>query len=378
MNTTNSEASNNEEEISDQSTPTPKPPFSSPCVVHSPMLFRGGGEQYAAELASALDAPLYTYRCTIDLEADCEIREFDHVGRLDRLMPKVPFNGLIFAYEYENFDVPKYHDAVITTGSTAKSVIHRPHQRRYHLLHTPPRWLYDRTHAEPTRSWPIKWLRRSFRSYLRVLDQSTISRIDDFVVNSETIGRRLETYYRRAPSAVIYPPVDVEKYEFQPGEGFLLYLGRLEPHKGVRDIIHAVNGTDYQLSIAGTGSLEEELRELSGNNVRLHGFVTEAEKRHLLATCDALVFNSDNEDFGIVPIEAMASGKPVVGVNEGFTSYQIKEGINGILFKRGPENLQHAITEMYRQEWDTTQIQHQAKEYDIESFRHKWQSLIQW
>lgn len=358
---------------------TPNPPFSDPCVVHDPITFRGGGEQYAARLANVLDAPLYTYRKdgSVSLDIEVDIREFGNASYLDQKLMQLPFRGLTRAIAYENFEVPKHHDVVITTGATSKAVIHRPYQRRYHLLHTPARWLFDLGPGQyKDDRWPVRWIKRGFQSVIRVHDQSTIPRIDDFVVNSEVIARRLQTYHRREETAVIYPPVDLSSYNHEPDEGFLLYLGRLEPHKRVGEIVDAVTGTEYDLRIAGAGSTEEELRERASDNVDFLGFVTEERKRELLARCDALLFNSEHEDFGIVPVEAMASGNPVVGVEEGFTKYQIEDGVNGVLFERGVENMRKAIERVYNQEWESKRIQISADRYGIERFENQWRSLV--
>lgn len=357
----------------------PSPPFSSPCVVHDPITFRGGGEQYAAELAAVLEAPLYTYEKADDvkLDVDVDIREFGDNRFLDRQLMRLPFRGITRAVAYENFQVPDHHDAVISTGAISKAVIHRPYQRRYHLLHTPARWLFDRGPGQYEDSnWPVKWVKQLFQSAMRIHDQSTIPRIDDFVVNSEVIGRRLQTYHRRGASAVVYPPIDLESYYHEEAGGFLLYLGRLEPHKRVGELVDAVSGTDYELYIAGTGSTEKDLRQRAGDNVSFLGFVSEERKRELLAQCDGLLFNSEHEDFGIVPVEALASGNPVVGVNEGFTKYQIDEGVNGVLFDRGVENVVDAIKQMYEQSWEAKQIQQTAERYGMDRFEKQWRGLV--
>lgn len=355
---------------------TPHPPFSNPCVIHDPLLFRGGGEQYAAELASVLDAPLYTYRAEINLEQDIEIKEFETGRAFDRIIESSPISGLAYAVAYENFRVPPSHDLVVTTGAAAKSVIHEPHQRRYHLLHSPQRWLFDRGHRRYEDAvGPIRWIKQAYQSYMRVHDQSTIARIDDFVVNSEVIARRLQTYHRRDPVGIIYPPVNTKQYFHNEDGGYLLFVGRLEPHKGVGELVEAISGTDYMLKIAGTGSCIKSLRKRSGRNIELLGFVSESEKRELLANCDALLFNSDHEDFGIVPVEALASGKPVVGVNEGFTKHQIEDSVNGVLFDRG--EVLEAVKRMYKHDWNPKTIQQTAARYDITEFRKRWNDLIQ-
>jgi glycosyltransferase involved in cell wall biosynthesis len=343
--------------------PTPQPPHEDPCVVHRPLDMRGGGEEYALQLARALECPLYTYSCEIDTPDDVDVREFGEGSILDHLPADFT------KFEYSDYSPPEHHDCVITTGSMALPTIHHPDQHRIHLQHTPARWLYDLNHRQDDNV-----LVRLYKAATRSYNETTTRRIDDWVTNSEIISRRLDTYYDHDTLDVIHPPVDTDDYHSRPGEGFLLYLGRLEPHKGVREIVEQISGTDYTLKVAGTGSLEDELREIAGENVTFLGYVDESRKKRLLARADALVFNSFREDFGIVPIEAMASGTPVIGVDEGFTTHQITDGVTGVLFERG--GLLNAVERRYQQSFDPDWLMHEAEEYGLERFRDEWRRLI--
>lgn len=348
----------------------------NPCVVHDPMTFHGGGERYAVEIAAALDAPLYTYEQGVEFE-DIDVVSFGNPSWFDKFLSSSPLSGLIHSIEYENFRVPDEYNVVVTTGGASKSLIHQPWQHRIHLLHTPARWLYDLGHGRYEGSFgPIKWTKRLYQSYMRAHEQSAIARIDDFVVNSEVIARRLETYHRREATEIIYPPVDTSKYHYEGRDGYLLYLGRLESHKRVDEIVNQLTGSGYRLKVAGTGSEMETIRSLAGNNVEILGYVSESEKIDLLANCDALVFNSVHEDFGIVPVEALASGKPVVGVDEGFTKYQITESENGVLYDRSSGAILRAVERMYDMEWNSQKIQESAQEYDVDTFANKWNAFL--
>jgi len=357
---------------------TPKPAFSNPVVVQDPMRFHGGGIQYTLELARTLDCPLYTYEHTADIDTDdVDVIEFGDPSTVDRLIEQFPFGSTRLFVAYENLQVPAEFDAVITSGPVSKSVVHRDHQQRFHALHTPTRWLFDRAPGRYADSpAPIRWLRNAYQSLMRIYDVSTISRIDDFIPNSEVIERRLETYYRREASAIVHPPVDTSSYHHEESEGFLLSLGRLEKLKHVDEVVKAVNETDRHLVVAGTGAEESRLRQIAGPNVEFRGFVSEDEKRDLLARCEAVIFAAEREDFGIVPVEALAAGKPVVGVNEGFTKFQIEDGETGILFDRGIENLHDAIDCAYDTNWDRERIQNTSKRFDVDVFRKKWSRII--
>lgn len=356
---------------------TPDPPYTDPCIIHKPITFRGGGEDYAGTLAAELDAPIYTLKQTESLAQDVEVVEFgDDWRRHEQVLERVPFGDLLIDAAYSSFDVPTQHDAVITTGAAAKSVVHHPHQRRFHLLHAPRRWLFERRDSYEDAAAPVRWLKQLYRLGVQTVDTVSAARVDDFVVNSEVIGRRLETYYRREPTAVIYPPIETADYRHEPSDDYLLSLGRLEENKRVLDVVDALEPTDYRLKIAGTGSQEEAISQRAGPNVDVLGYVSDEEKRNLLANCEAVVFNAEHEDFGIVPVEAFASGKPVVGVAEGFTVHQIDPGTNGELFERDPEELRAAVDRVYDREWDPDRIQTIANQFDTETMAEQWRSLL--
>lgn len=359
------------------STFAPEPPFSNPCIIHRPITFRGGGEDYAGTLAAELDAPIYTLRQTEPLAQEAEVIEFWDVGHhYWRVLDRLPFRDLFLDAAYSSFDVPPHHDAVITSGDAAKSVVHHPHQRRYHLLHAPRRWVFESRESYDNHSLPVKLIKQVYRAYVQTFDTASAARIDDFVVNSEVIGRRLDTYYNREPTAVIYPPIDTDAYRHEPSEGYLLSLGRLEPNKRVLDVIDALDRTDHRLKVAGTGSQESVIREHAGSNVEVLGYVSEQQKYDLLARCKAVVFNAEREDFGIVPVEAFASGKPVVGVEEGFTAHQINPGVNGVLFERSGNDLRAAVERLSEHDWEPERIQQSAERFDTETTLQKWRSLL--
>jgi glycosyltransferase involved in cell wall biosynthesis len=158
-------------------------------------------------------------------------------------------------------------------------------------------------------------------------------------------------------------------------------LTRIVPEKRVKLVIEAVNELGLPLKIAGTptGSSQEyatECRKLAGDSVEFLGWVDGADKQELLAKSEALIFAAEREDFGMPPVEAMASGKPVVGVNEGYTQHQIIEGKNGYLFTPTHESLTTTLRKMDNQQWDSSEIQQQARQYDVRTVRRQWIQMI--
>lgn len=359
-------------------TPTQRGSLKS-AIVCKPLTTMGGLEQYIFSLAQVIEAPIYTPIFDIPtskLGSKPRIVEFGKTGITRRVLGKVA-GGLMTSIDYENFDVPERHNVIISVGEPAKSVIHQPHQLRIHLLNMPPRWLFDLGPGRlGNQIGPVKWGRRLYQSYVRILDISTMDRLNNIVVPSETIGNRLRTYYGRSSAATIYPPIDTDTYYHETDERYLLYLGRLAPMKRVDEIIEAVSQTDYRLKVAGEGPSRATLEAEAASNIDFLGYVSEEDKRELLAHCSGLLFNSDHEAFGIVPVEAFASGKPVIGVNEGFTRHQIISEKNGLLYQRGRENIIQAIERLSQIDWNPLEIQETAERFDIERFRENWLSLL--
>lgn len=215
---------------------------------------------------------------------------------------------------------------------------------------------------------------------LRVWDNAIDARVDYYFVNSEIIQRRLWKYLKR-DSEVLYPPINWSKYKCEESEDYILFLSRLEPEKRVIESIEACINAGQKVVVAGTGTLEKVIREKYSNHplVDVRGFIDEKEKIDLLSHCKALIFPAVAEDFGIVPIEALASGKPVIVDDSGFPPILLrKTGFvenNGVLriFKGGIVSkevlLSSAVKVLDRYEWDSELLRRFAKQFDFEAFR---------
>jgi glycosyltransferase involved in cell wall biosynthesis len=213
---------------------------------------------------------------------------------------------------WEDVDWRRYGDldVLVTSGSTTRAAITPDDVLHVNYCHSPPRWFYDLYHDR--KGTLAGRLARPLVRHLRTRDVAVDPRVDHYLANSPVVARRLWKYYKRE-AEVLYPPVDLEAYRNDGDEGFYLHLGRLDEEKGVPAIVDAFTGLDQRLVLAGgRGDVGEDVRRTieRSESMEYVGFVTDEEKRELLATCRAVVFNGRNEDFGIVPIEANASGKP--------------------------------------------------------------------
>lgn len=254
--------------------------------------------------------------------------------------------GRVFEYaQWEDIDWRKFGDpdVLVTSGATTRAVITPDDTLHVNYCHSPPRWFYDLYHDRKDSLSGI--VARPLVRYLRMRDATLDSRVDHYFVNSPVIERRLWKYYKRE-SEVLYPPVDLDAYHDTGDDGFYLHLGRLDEEKGVPAVVEAFAGTDHRLVFAGgMGDVDDGVRDSieRASNVDYRGFVSKAEKFDLLSRCRAVVFNGRNEDFGIVPIEANASGKAVLARNDGFPGLYVTDGENGYTHDGTPGGIRATI-----------------------------------
>lgn len=352
-------------------------------VVHDPIRTKNGGIDVVANIARFLDAPVYTLHQTESPTAldDIEVREITadepliwrafHRAGLGRLLE---FPKMI---AYQNWEPPRSADVVVTTGTRSQFLIHHPEQHRIQYFNTPARWLWDLSHEQ----WDghnrlIEWLLVRYASFLRTMDVTSVHRFDRVLANSDLVARRIKTYYDR-DSTVAYCPIDTFAIEGGKSEGYFMMLNRLVPEKRVKLVVKVFSELEIPLKVAGvsgenTADYAADCRRIAGDNVEFLGWVDGNEKNELLAGAEALVFAGEHEDFGMPPVEAMAAGKPVVGVNEGFTKYQINDGETGTLFEPDVESLCEAVKQCIEIKWDCDKIQETSRQYDTRAVREVW------
>ncbi|SFS06524.1 Glycosyltransferase involved in cell wall bisynthesis [Halomicrobium zhouii] len=260
--------------------------------------------------------------------------------------------GRVFEYAlWEDVDWREYGypDVLVTSGATTRAVITPDDTLHVNYCHSPPRWFYDLYHDR--KGSLSGMLARPIVRYLRMRDMTVDPRVDRYFVNSPIIARRLKKFFKR-DGEVLYPPLDLDTYHNDGDEGFYLHLGRLDEEKGIEAVVEAfAAGTDRKLVLCGgEGDADDDVRALIDRaaNIDYRGFVSQEEKHRLLATCRAVVFNGRNEDFGIVPIEANASGKPVLARNEGFPGLFVEDGENGLLHDGTPRGIVDAVDRLER------------------------------
>ncbi len=226
----------------------------------------------------------------------------------------------LLPYAIEQLDLSEYPIVISSSHLVAKGVLTSPHQLHLSYVHTPVRYAWDQMNSYLSRS---ALSRSGFEPLIRVAlhnlrqwDQLSAARVNFLFANSRFTASRIRRFWGRE-SKVLHPPVDVERFDWDLGRAdFYLCLCRLVPYKRVDLVIEAFNRLRLPLVVVGDGPERKFLEDLAGPTVKLLGSQTDSQVQDLLSRCRAFVYAA-LEDFGIAPVEAMASGAPVIGFGKG-------------------------------------------------------------
>lgn len=223
----------------------------------------------------------------------------------------------LFPAAIEGMRLQGYDLVLSTSHCVAKGAVPPPGSLHISYIHTPMRYVWDMYHDYFGRKRGISALAaRSFAHYLRLWDAVSNARVDCFIANSANVAEKVRRLYRRKAD-VIHPPVDCSKFAAggRPG-GYYLIISAFAPYKRIDLAIEAFNSSGKRLVIAGSGQELKKLVKSARPNIEFLGWKTDEELKTLYQGCRALIFPGE-EDFGITPLEAMASGRPVVAYGRG-------------------------------------------------------------
>ena len=291
--------------------------------------------------------------------------------------PYLPF----YPYAMERLDLRGYDLVLSSSSAFAKGVITRPETMHICYCHTPMRWCWnyneyvEREHLGKVARAALPFLITRMRSW----DQTSSMRVDHFIANSPVVAERIRKYYRRE-AVVIPPPVEASRFSFDPHaqpEDYFLILSRLIPYKRVDLAIEACNRLQLPLVVIGSGRDLDRLKKLAGPTIRFMGRLSDEEVCYYLAHCRAFLFPGE-EDFGITPLEAQASGRPVIAYGAGGALASVVEGVTGEFFKKqAAESLAEVLTTFDEQKYDPQAIRNHALEFDMPRFRRRILQFIE-
>jgi glycosyltransferase involved in cell wall biosynthesis len=360
----------------------------SAAVLHDRFPGIGGGEQFAIEAARVLDAPIYTMYVAEGVELPDDVRvvpirqEKYTRGVSGRFLEwknegMNPLETLSVALDMTDaHDELAGYDVLVESAPLSKSYVPQVGQTVLHYPHSPPRWLYD-LYGERLSAFDYPGVQFALKAYAkgwRALDKEANDYVDRFVANSELVRDRVQRYYDR-DAAVVYPPVTGE-WRDEGDDGYFVTWSRLAPEKRIDLVIDAFTDLDERLLVVGDGEEREKLeRKARGNdNIEMRGYVERIED--VVARATAIVYAPKDEDFGLVGAEALSAGKPLIGVNEGYTRQQVVEGTTGLRFEPTVASLRDAIDRFDPHDFDAAEIRRFAERYDRTTFADSLLNLV--
>ncbi len=339
----------------------------------------GGGERVVLTLAKLLNADIIT----TDLDAVDKLNDEVNVISLGHTKKVPPLKQISATGKFYSCNFSNDYDFFIFTGNWSHYAAYKHHPNMWYC-YTPVRAFYDLYNTFLQRQDLIT--QQAFRAWVyghRLLDQKSVNYIDHIVTISKNSQNRIEKYHHRTAD-IIYPPVDISKFRFKEYGDFWLSVNRLYPEKRIELQIEAFRKMpDEKLIIVGGYAKGDHAEKYAKNinnklpsNVKILGEVSEQELIDLYSRCRGLICTALDEDFGLTPVEAMASGKPVVAVNEGGFKETVTEK-TGLLIKADSYSIIEAVKlislepESYRES-----CFEQAKRFDLSIFNEKIKNVV--
>jgi glycosyltransferase involved in cell wall biosynthesis len=290
----------------------------------------------------------------------------------------------VFPTAIEQFDFDPYDLVISTSHCAAKSVVVPGRATHVCYCHSPMRYAWDQFdwYFGPAQvGTAASRLLRPVLARMARWDAATAGRVDRYVANSHYVAGRIHRYYNRG-SAVVYPPVDTVFYRPDPvrsPEPMFLVVSALVPYKRLDVAIRACAKVGAALTIVGKGPEEARLRRLAqtvGATVEFAGWLEDGPIRELYQRCRAVLMPGV-EDFGMVPVEAQACGRPVVALAEGGAVESVVDGVTGVLVQDpSVEAFAAALREVSSRAFDTAAIRRHAESFSKPRFQRQIREVI--
>jgi glycosyltransferase involved in cell wall biosynthesis len=279
----------------------------------------------------------------------------------------------------EQLDLRGYDLVISSESGPAKGIIAPSDAVHVCYCHTPMRYIWNMYHDYRNSAGRVaRLMMPPLTHYLRMWDVTSAARVDSFVANSATVARRIHRYYG-VDSVVIHPPVDTDAFSIATPsdlDDYYLMAGELVSYKRPDLAVRAFNEMKLKLVVIGGGEMLDEIRSLAGHTVTVLGSQPFDVLKQHYARCRALIFPGE-EDFGMVPVEAMASGRPVVAFGRGGATETVAKGVSGVFFaEQSVEAISSAVRSLEDIEFDPEKIVAHARQFGRDQFFQKMRAHI--
>jgi glycosyltransferase involved in cell wall biosynthesis len=355
-------------------------------IIHEWLVTIAGAESVLQSIHKLYPGSIYTLFHDKDALRGTE---WEKIKVTTSLLQNIPFARKhhrlflpLFPMAVEQFDLRDHKLIISSSYAVAKGVLNSSDQLHICYCHSPMRYVWDLTFeyldAEGFDRGLRSFLVRLILHYIRIWDSISSNRVNEFVANSEYIAHRIKKCYNRR-ARVIYPPVDVDQfYVSDKKENYFITLSRLVGYKRIDIIINAFNELKLPLLIVGDGPAMGKLKKIAGPTITFAGHQPAPEVQKLLSRARAFVFSAE-EDFGIVNVEAQASGIPVIAYGRGGALETVLEDTTGLFFYRqDPQCLIDKIKEFLKKEdsFDPQAIRRNAEKFPRSRFEKEFKELV--
>lgn len=297
-------------------------------------------------------------------------------------LQKIPFAikfhegfGWLMPLAFESFDFSSYDLVISVTSEAAKGIITQPNTKHVCFILTPTRYLWS--HYKLYFRHPIlRFVSKPVVRYLRFWDKITANRPDKLIAISSEVQRRIKAYYGCKPE-IIFPPVNVltSSSRLLGGKHYLV-VSRLVSYKKVDLVVRVFNKINKKLIIVGTGNQFKKLKSLANKNIKFTGNVSDGDLKKYYLNAKALIM-PQQEDFGIVSVEAQSYGVPVIAFNKGGSEDTVINGITGLFFdKQNEASLEKAIAKYEKMQFNQRYLYENAKKFGTRRFKRQLQRSL--